>query len=151
MAKKKEAVKLGIAHQDWAKILEDTYGEIKGHHRGNQFINLFSNWTSIWPNIDLTGTAILLLENKSGRVNLFSNHMGRCPRFRLIDYKTSIALECHIRNHASGHYIHSIFLVELNEEKQTETTLIFDFDRTSDTIHTFNAQRMSELNQLLEN
>lgn len=150
MAKKESARKPGIVHQDWPEIFKVTSDEIKGHHRSNQFDTLLDHWTGKWPTVDVVGTTTLLLANKEGRVILFSNHRGVCPRFRLLDYVARVSLECHVRKHVSGSYISNIFLVELVEGGVTESTLIFDFDRDADTINTFNAQRMSELNQQLE-
>lgn len=136
----------------WTAIRQITMGEIGGHHRANQLAELLARWGDVPMTQNLRGTTTLLLENKVGRVAYSSNHRGLCPRFRLIDFIAKISLECHVRTEPTSKrkYIHSIFLIELDEEKRTTTTLIFDFDFGSDAITTFNASRMSELNEILE-
>ena len=142
--------KLGLT--DWSAIVKTTYDNIQGHHRHKQFHDLMGHWSNDATTKvdDLQGTITLLMKNHQGRALVFSNHRGLCPRYRLMDYSHGIALECGIRIHENVPYINTIFAVTTTGLERPQTELIFNFDLTLDVIVQFNAQRMSDLNQLLE-
>lgn len=134
----------------WAKIIADTEGEVGGHHRHNQMVDLLGKWNTLPIETIERGTALCMAEKRTGRMVGHSNYRGCAPRMRLFDFDLGICLECGILNSSKGHYIQTIFLLDYRGD-QPVTTKLFDYDREADTLHAFDANVMSELNRALDN